>query len=86
MTEERYRLINALWQIASSSSNGSVEGLIWTVTIERNDHGSVIQLAASGQGCRMLVNPGEHHPLVVGAVDAFFSSNLETLLDLAAGI
>ena len=82
MTPVRYAQIAALWALAEQGSNGSVEGFAWAISVERSESGAVVQIVARGSGCTMLINQGEWHHIVVGAVDAFFHSNAQLLAEL----
>jgi hypothetical protein len=84
MTQERYMQVAALWSMAENSSSNSVQGFAWNISVERNSAGNVIQLVATGSGCTMLVNIGEWHHVVAGAVDPFFYSNGELLAKIVA--
>lgn len=83
MTPQRYQQLAVLWSMAENSSNGSISGLAWSVSVERSSSGAVIQLVAKGSGCTMIVREGQWHPEVAGAVDAFFSYNGELLDQIA---
>lgn len=82
MTPAQYAQIAALWALAEQGPNGSVEGFKWEISVERNEAGAILQMVARGSGCVMLINPGEYHHIVAGAVDAFFHSNCELLAAL----